>query len=115
VKKRMIGDVVVVVIDNIGEVTFSRDPMFPGEVSIGKKETVERAFAAVVELVDLCGTIVPTSAAGFELQKALELLLRDFGFLAERLADQVEFSDSVSEAAGTGWQSDINAHPKRLL
>lgn len=110
--KRMIGDVIVVVIDEIGEVTFSRDPMFPGDVTLSKKETVARAFAAVVELVDLCSTVVPVSSAQFELLKALELLLRDQDFLTERLSEQIEFTRSVEEAAGTGWQSEIIARRK---
>jgi len=115
VSKRMIGDIVVVVIDEIGEVTFTRDPMFPLEITVGKKETLERAFAAIIELVDLCSTFVPVSAPQFELLKALELLLRDRSFLTERLVDQIEFSDSINEAAGTGWQSEgiLHTHPKQ--
>jgi hypothetical protein len=96
----MIGDVFIVVVDEIGEVTFARDPMIPHVVEMYKKETVTRCFAAIIELVDVCSTLVPVSAAQFELQKAFELLLRDQDFLTERLFEEVEFSDSVEEAAG---------------
>lgn len=111
--KRMIGDVVVVVIDEIGEVTFTRDPMYPQVINMTKKETTERAFAAVIELIDLCSTLVPTSKAQSYLQGALELVLASHDFLLERFTDQVEFSNSVDEAAGTGWQSELNPYVSR--
>jgi len=102
VHKRMIGDVVVVVIDEIGETAFFRDPMIRGTVEISKKETAERAFAAVVELVDLCSTLVPTSAAQSKLQSALELTLANYDFLLERFTEQLEFNESLGEAANMG-------------
>lgn len=111
--KRMIGDVVVVVIDEIGEVTFTRDPMFPQVIDISKKETAARAFAALVELVELCSTLVPTSRSQSYFQSGLELLLANHNFLLERFVDQVEFSDSIGEAAETGGQSELNVHPRR--
>lgn len=112
--KRMVGDVVVVVIDEIGECTFSRDPMFPLEVHMGKRETVARAFAAVIELLDLCSTIVPTSTAHSHIQSGLELVLANYDFLLERFMEQVEFSDSLREAAAEGWLADanVNVSPK---
>ena len=106
--RRMIGEVITVVIDEIGECTFTRDPMFPQVIDMSKKETAARAFAAVVELIDLCSTLVPTSRAQSYLQSALELTLANYDFLLERFVDQVEFSDSINEAAGTGWQSELN-------
>jgi hypothetical protein len=109
--KRMIGEIVVVVIDEIGEVTFARDPMYPLMIAVGRKETLERAFTAMIELVDLCSTFVPVSAAQFALRNALELLLRDQAFLTERLMDQVEFSDGTHEAADLGGQ--LNTSLKR--
>lgn len=114
VSKRMIGDVVIVVIDEIGEVTFSRDPMFPLAINISRKETVERGYAAIIELVDLCSTFVPVSAAQFKLMQALELLLRDRAALQERLTDQIEFYESIDEAAGTGGTANANASHKFL-
>lgn len=94
-RKNMVGDVVVVVIDEIGEVTFMRDPMQPHIVEISKKETTERALAAVAELLDIAATVLPTSPAQFEVLKAKEFLLKDFKFLLDRLTEQVEFSSSV--------------------
>jgi hypothetical protein len=94
-RKNMIGDVVVVVIDEIGEVTFLRDPMQPHIVEISKKETTERALAAVVEVLDIAATVLPVSPAQFEVLKAKEYLLKDFRWLLDRLTEQVEFSDSV--------------------
>lgn len=94
-RKTMIGDVIVVVIDEIGEVTFARDPMQPHIVEISKKETTERALAAAVELLDVVATVLPTSPAQFEVLKAKEFLLKDFKFLLDRLTEQVEFSASV--------------------
>ena len=94
-RKNMVGEVVVVVIDEIGEVTFSRDPMFPAVVHIKKKETVERALQAVVELLDVVATVLPTSPAQFEVLKAQEFLLRDFPKLLDRLTEQVEFYESA--------------------
>jgi len=114
VSKRMIGEIIVVVIDEIGEVTFSRDPMFPQAINISRKETVARAFSALIELVDLCSTFVPVSAPQFELMKALELLLRDQDFLTERLVEQVEFYESVDQAAVRGGKDDVNASHRFL-
>jgi hypothetical protein len=94
-RKNMVGEVIAVVIDEIGEVTFLRDPMFPAVVEIKDKETTERALAAVVELLDICATVLPTSPAQFEVLKAKELLLKDFKWLLERLTEQVEFTDCI--------------------
>lgn len=94
-RKNMIGEVVAVVIDEIGEVTFLRDPMFPGVVEIKSKETAERALAAVVELLDICASVLPTSPAQFDVLKAKEYLLKDFKWLLDRLTEQVEFTDGV--------------------
>jgi len=94
-RKNMIGEVILVVIDEIGEVTFLRDPMFPSVVEIKDKETTERALAAVVEILDIAATVVPTSPAQFKVLEAREFLLRDFKFLLERLTEQVEFTRGV--------------------
>jgi len=111
--KRMIGDVFIVVIDEIGEVTFARDPMHPHIVELSKKESVERCFAAVIELIDVCSTLVPTSKSQFYLQSALELLLASRDFLQERFTEQVEFSDSLGEAAGTVGLLEGNTYRRR--
>lgn len=92
-RKNMIGDVYVVVIDEIGEVSFLHDPMQPHIVEISKKETTERALAAVVEILDVAAQVIPVSAAQFKCLEAKEFLLRDFAFLLERLTEQVEFND----------------------
>lgn len=94
-RKNMVGEVILVVIDEIGEVTFLRDPMFPAVVEIKDKETTERALAAVVELLDIAATVLPVSPAQFKVLEAREFLLRDFRFLWERLTEQVEFSRGV--------------------
>lgn len=94
-RKNMIGEVIAVVIDEIGEVTFLRDPMFPAIVEIKDKETTERALAAVVEMLDICSVVCPVSPAQFKMLEAKEFLLRDFKFLLERLTEQVEFFRDV--------------------
>jgi len=94
-RKNMVGDVVVVVIDEIGEVTFMHDPMQPHIVEISKKESLERALAAAVECLDVVATLIPTSPAQFKVLEGKEFLLRDFRFLLERLTEQVEFSQGV--------------------
>lgn len=111
--KRMIGDIFVVVIDEIGEVTFARDAMFPGVVEMSKKESTTRCFAAVAELLELCSTLVPVSKANFHILSALELLLSEWTFLQERFIEQVEFNDSLDEAAGTGRLLESNAYRTR--
>lgn len=111
--KRMIGDVFVVVVDEIGEVTFARDPMFPHIVEISKKETIARSFDAVVELLDVCSTLVPVSKTQHLIMQALESILRERVYLQERLTEQVEFSDSLDEAADRDRLLEGNAYRKR--
>lgn len=94
-RKEMLGDTVVVVIDEIGEVTFSHEVLQAGVGHISKHETVERALAAVVELIEVAQLFLPTCAAQFELLKAKELVLRDFERLRDRLTEQAEFSQSA--------------------
>jgi len=104
--KRMIGDIFVVVIDEIGEVTFARDPMFPHVVEMSKKESTSRCFDAVIELLDMLSTLVPVSKAQFCILQAFELLLAERVFLQERFIEQVEFNVLLDEAAGTGGLID---------
>jgi len=113
VNERMIGDIFVVVVDEIGEVTFAHDVMFPGVVEMSKKETTARCFAAVIELISLASTLVPVSDSQFKLQQALELLLAHRAFLEERFTEQVEFQDSLDEAAGSGRLLEGNVYRKR--
>jgi len=112
-KERMIGDVYVVVIDEIGEVTFARDAMFPGVVEMSKKESASRCFAAIFELLEVCSTLVPVSSAQFSIIQATELLLANRAFLQERFIEQVEFNDSLDEAAGTGRLLEGNTYRRR--
>jgi len=112
-KERMIGDIFVVVIDDIGEVTFARDAMFPSVVEMSKKESASRCFAAVIELLEVCSTLVPVSAAQFAILQATELLLANRAFLQERFIEQVEFNDSLDEAAGTGRLLEGNTYRRR--
>lgn len=94
-KTRMVGDVVLVVIDEIGEVTFFHDPLQPDTVEIGKKETIVRAVAAIVEVLDTVAQLLPTSKSQFYVQGALELVLANFGWFVDRLTEQTEFNSSV--------------------
>jgi hypothetical protein len=94
-RKHMIGDTVVVVIDEIGEVTFCHECLFDRVGVCSDMETAERTMAAIVELLVTVGKVLPVSAAGFEVEKALELLLRDFEPLTNRLSEQFEFSQSA--------------------
>lgn len=94
-RKQMIGDTYVVVIDEIGEVTFQHDILPARVLHISEHETAERAMAAVLELLDVCGQVVGTSAVGFEIQKAMELLSRDFEKHVDRLIEQTEFQKSA--------------------
>lgn len=110
--KHMIGDIFVVVIDEIGEVTFARAPMFPHNVEIGKKESAARCFAALVELLSLCSTLVPVSKTQFNILKATESMLAEWTFLLERFTEQVEFSDSLGEAAGSLGLLDDTTHKR---
>jgi len=110
VDKRMVGDIFVVVVDEIGEVTFARSPMFPDNVELSKKETLDRVFCALIELLDLCSTLVPTSRAQSYIQSALELTLANYDHLKERFTEQVEFIDSLGEAADSGWLLEGNTH-----
>lgn len=111
--KRMIGDIFVVVIDEIGEVTFARDPMFPHVIEMSKKEATSRCFDAVIELLDMLSTLVPVSKAQFCILQAFELLLAERVFLQERFTEQVEFNDSLDEAAGTSGLLEGNVYRKR--
>ena len=96
-RKEMIGDTFIVVIDEIGEVTFSHQVLQAGVSDISKNETTERALAAVVELIEVAELFLGVCAASFELRKAKELLLRDFAGLRDRIAEQSEFSQSVQQ------------------
>lgn len=96
-RKQMLGDTYVVVVDEIGEVTFSHEVLSAGVAHISEHETVERAMAAVVELIEVAELFLGVCAASFELRKAKELLLRDFDRLLDRLVEQSEFSHSVQQ------------------
>lgn len=96
-KKQLVGDTFVVVIDDIGEVTFQHDILPARVMHISEHETAERAMAAVLELLDVCSQVVGISAAGFEIQKAIELVSRDFAFHVNRLAEQTEFNRSARQ------------------
>lgn len=93
--KSMVGDVVMTVIDEIGEVTFFRDPMYKDTVEIGKKETAARAIAAVVEAIEICELVVGVSRVGAKLTSAKELLLVNFEFHVNLLIEQTDFNSSV--------------------
>jgi len=110
---RMIGDIYVVVIDQVGEVTFARSPMWPETVELSKKEASSRCFAAVIELLDLCSTLVPVSRTQFLIMQALEALLTERGFLLERFIEQVEFNDSLDEAASSDRLLEGSSYRKR--
>lgn len=88
----MIGDTTVVVIDEIGEVTFCRQVLFNTVEPCSDRETAERTMAAIIELLEVAGRVIPVSAAGFEISKAIEQALRDFKPLTDRLTEQFEFS-----------------------
>ena len=94
-RKPMIGDVVIVVIDEIGEVAFMRDPMEPSVIAITKKETCQRVMAATVEMLDFIRGVLPVSVAHFKVCEAMEYLLRDHDYLLDRLTEQVEFNRDV--------------------
>lgn len=96
-RKQMVGDTFVVVIDDIGEVTFQHDILPARVLHISEHETAERAIAAVLELLDVCGQVVGVSAAGFEIQKAIELVSRDFKFHVDRLVEQDDFNRSARQ------------------
>jgi hypothetical protein len=96
-QKHMVGNTFVVVIDEIGEVTFQRDVLFKHTTVVDRKETAARCMAAVVELLDVAQEFVGISAGSFEVLKARELLLRDFEKLVNRLAEQAEFNDSAQQ------------------
>jgi len=111
--ERMVGDIYVVVIDEMGEVTFARDLMFPAVVEMSKNESASRCFAAVIELIEVCSTVVPVSPAQFHLMQALESLLAQRKFLQERFVEQVAFNDSLDEAAGSGRLLEGNTYRRR--
>lgn len=96
--KNMVGDTFVVVIDEIGEVTFQHDILPARVMHISEHETAERALAAVLELIDVCHSIVGISATGFHLLKAQEQLLVDYKKHLDRLAEQTEFTRSVQQS-----------------
>jgi hypothetical protein len=96
-RKNMIGDTFVVVIDEVCEVTFSHEVLQAGVAHISEHETVERALAAVVELIEVAELFLGVCAASFELHKAKDLLLRDFDGLRRRLVEQSEFSRSARQ------------------
>ena len=96
-RKQMIDDTFVVVIDEIGEVTFQHDILPARVMHISEHETAERAMAAVLELLDLCNQVVGVSAAGFEIMKAIELVSRDFKGHVDRLAEQTDFNRSARQ------------------
>lgn len=96
-RKQMVGDTFVVVIDDIGEVTFQHDILPARVLHLSEHETAERAIAAVLELLDVCSQVVGVSAAGFEIQRAIELVSRDFKFHVDRLAEQDDFNRSARQ------------------
>lgn len=94
-RKNMYGDVVVCVIDEIGEVTFCEVVMHKTVGVCSDIETAERTLAAVAELLNIVASVLPVSASGFAAKQAFELLMRDFKPLADRLSEQIEFQRSV--------------------
>jgi hypothetical protein len=93
--KNMVGDTFVVVVDEIGEVTFQHDILPARVLNISKNETAERVLAAILELIDVCHCVLGVSATGFHLQKAQEQLLRDYPKHLDRLIEQDEFTQSA--------------------
>ena len=94
-KKNMVGDTFVVVIDEIGEVTFQHE-ILPARIGhVSEHETAERAIAAVIELIEVAENIVGVSQVGAKLTSAKELLLVNFEFHVNRLIEQTEFNASV--------------------
>jgi len=94
-QKQMRGDTFIVVIDEIGEVTFQHD-ILPARVQhISEHETAERAMAAVLELIEVAENVVGVGRVGQLLTGAKELLLVNFEFHVNRLIEQSEFSDSA--------------------
>lgn len=94
-KKQMIGDTYVVVIDEIGEVTFMHEVLPDTVQHASEHETAERAMAAVVELIEVAERICGVGQVGAKLTGAKELLLVNFEFHVNRLIEQSEFSDSA--------------------
>lgn len=94
-KKHMIGDTFVVVVDEIGEVTFEHIVLQDAVDHISENETAERAVAAVVELIEVAERVVGVSQVGAKLTSAKELLLVNFEFHVNRLIEQSEFSSSA--------------------
>jgi len=96
-KTQMVGDTFVVVVDEIGEVTFRHDILPARVMHISEHETAERALAAVLELLDVCATVVGVGATGFHIQKATEQLLKDYKPIHDRLVEQTEFYRSARQ------------------
>lgn len=96
-RKSLIGDVYVVVIDEIGEITFSHDVMEKRFEVYDNKETADRVLASLIELLDVVHHVLPTSAADFKLMQAMELIQGQFGPLRDRLVEQNEFTDSARQ------------------
>ncbi len=94
-KKSMVGDTFVVVIDEVGEVTFQHDILPPCVAHISEHKTAERAVAAVLELIEVAEQIVGTGRVGQLLHGAKELLLVNFEFHVNRLIEQSEFQGSA--------------------
>jgi len=97
VNKSLVGETFVVVIDEIGEITFHRDVMFKTIQYYDNKETAERVLAAVLELLEVATAVLPTCAADALIMKAMEMILAQFKPLRDRLAEQAEFTQSVQQ------------------
>lgn len=93
-RKEMVGDVVIVVIDEIGELTFEVSHGPVDLVTVKDNETKERVVSALCEMLDCVWRSLPTCAAGFEAAKALDLLSRDFSRIVDRIADPVSLDDA---------------------
>lgn len=91
-RKLMVGDVVVVVIDEIGEVTFCDHVMNDLVGVCSDLETAERTMQAVSEMMYIAWRILPACPAGYHLLKAWEAVQADFKPLCDRLSEQYEFS-----------------------
>lgn len=95
--KQMVGDTTVVVIDEIGEVTFCHDIMKDSILPCSDLETLERTLAAVVVMLVVAERIVGVSIAGAKIQSAKESLLANSDWHIDRLAERVEFSKHVRQ------------------
>lgn len=94
-KKQMVGDVVVTVIDEIGEVTYCHDAMQKDVYCCSDRESEIRTMAAVLELIEVAEQLCGVSQVGAKLTSAKELLLVNFEWHVDRLSERNEFKRDV--------------------